>query len=133
MLSRQIKSTVRRSTRRNFSKFVVTSFESSLLSSELFTSPETDVDNFVDQLERVVTSALDVICPAKTLRVRLSRHRRSPLSAEATKAKRRRRHLECRYIHSGQESDKEGFRRCCRNTNRLINESRRQLITSCMN
>ena len=85
----QIESSIRRLTRRNFSKFDATSFESTLLSSELFTSPETDVDNFADQLERVITSALDAICPAKTRRVRLSRRRRSPLSAEAIMAKRR--------------------------------------------
>jgi len=90
--------------------------ESTLLSSELFTSPETDVDNFVDQLERVVTSPLDAICPAKTRRVRFSRRRRSPLSAEATMAKRRRRRLERRRIRSGREGDKEDFGRCCRDT-----------------
>jgi len=32
-----------------------------LLSSELFKSPETEVDNFADQLERDVTSALDAV------------------------------------------------------------------------
>ena len=45
----QIESFVRRITRRNFSKFDATWFESTSLSSELYTSPETDVDNFVDQ------------------------------------------------------------------------------------
>jgi len=30
----------------------------------------------------------------------------------------------------GCESDKEDFRRCCHDTNRLINESRRQLVSS---
>jgi len=44
-----------------------------LLSSELFISPGTEVNNFADQLERVVTSALDKICLAKTRRVRFSR------------------------------------------------------------
>jgi len=43
----------------------------------------TEVGNFIDQLERVVTPQLDAICPAKTRRVRYSRHRPSPLSAEA--------------------------------------------------
>ena len=54
--------------------------------------------------------------------------RRSPLSAEVTMAKRRR--LERRWIRSGRESDKEDFRRCCRDTNRLIQKSRRQLVSS---
>ena len=81
-------------------------------------------------MERVVTSALDDTCPAKTRRVRLSRHRRSPLSPEATMAKRKRRRLERRWIRSGRESDKADFRRCCRDTNRLINESRRQSVSS---
>jgi len=76
----QIESSVRRLTRRNFSKFDTAMFESMLLSYELFISPETEVDNFADQLERVVTSALDAICPAETLRVglRCSRRRRPP-------------------------------------------------------
>ena len=126
----QIKSSVRCLTRCNFSKFDTLRFESILLSSELYTSPETEVDNFVDQLERVVTSALDAVCPEKTRRVRVSHRRRPPLSAEATMAKRRRRRLERRWKRSGRDSDKEDFRRCCRNTNRLINESRRQLVSS---
>jgi len=130
LLPLQIESSVLCLTCRNFSKFDAMWFESTLLSSELYTSPETDVDNFVDQLERVVTSALDAICPAETRRVRFSRRRRSPLSAEATMAKRRRRRLERCWIRSGRESDKEDFRRCCHDTNRLINESRRQQVSS---
>jgi len=59
LLPLQIESSVRRITRGNFSKFDAMLFEPTLLSSELYTSPETDVDNFVDQMERVVTS--DVI------------------------------------------------------------------------
>jgi len=40
-------------------------------------------------------------------------------------------HLERRWIHSGRISDREEF--CwCRDTNRLINESRRQLVSSCL-
>ena len=62
--------------------------------------------------------------------VRLSRHRRSPLSPEATIAKRKRRRLERRWIRSGRESDKADFRRCCRDTIRLINESRRHSVSS---
>jgi hypothetical protein len=126
----QTESTVRRLTRRIFSKFDSVKFESALLSSELYTAPETDVDNFTDQLERVVTSALDAICPAKTRRLRLSRRRRTPLSAEATMAKRRRRRLERRWLQSGRSDDKAEFRRCCRDTNRLINKSRSQLIST---
>jgi len=45
LLPLQIESSVRRITRHNFSKFDAKWFESTLLSSELFTSPETDVDN----------------------------------------------------------------------------------------
>jgi len=74
-------------------KFNTAMFESMLLSSQLFMSPETEVDNFADQLERVVTSGLDAICSAKTRRLRYSRYRRPPLSAEATMAKRRRRRV----------------------------------------
>jgi len=46
------------------------------------------------------------------------------------KRRRRRRRLESRWIRSGHESDKEDFRQCCRDSNRLINESRRQLVSS---
>jgi len=75
-----------------------------LLLFQLFISPETEDENFADQLERVVTSALDAICPTKTRRVRCSRRRRPLLSAEATMAKRRR--LERRWIRLGRLSDK---------------------------
>jgi len=91
--------------------------------SELFISPKTEVDNFADQLEHIVTSALDAICPAKICRVRFSRRQRSQLPAEASMTKRRRLDtLGC--INS------EEFRQCCRDTNQLINESRRQLLSS---
>jgi len=49
-------------------------------------------------------------------------------SAEAPMADRRR--LERRWIRSGSISDKEEFRRCCHDTNRFINESRCQLVSS---
>jgi len=62
-------------------------FESLLLSSELFTSPGTEVNNFADQL--IITSALEAICPAKTRHECFSRRRRPPLSTEATPAKHR--------------------------------------------
>jgi len=45
----------------------------------------------------------------------------------------KRRRLERRWIRSGRISDREEFHRCCRDTNpsnRLINESRRQLVSS---
>jgi len=71
LLPLQIESSIRHITPRTFSKFDAMWCESTLLSSELYTSPETDVD----QLERVVTSALDANCPAKTRRVRFSRRR----------------------------------------------------------
>jgi len=73
----------------HFSKFDTATFESILLSSVFFISPKTEVVNFTDQLERVVASALDAICPFKTRHVRFSR--RAPLSAATTIAKRRRR------------------------------------------
>jgi len=57
----QIESSVFRLARRNFSKFYTTTFESMLSSSELVVSHETEVDNFADQLERVVTSAQGAI------------------------------------------------------------------------
>jgi len=51
-----------------------------------------------------------------------------PVSWGYTMAKHRR--LERRWISSGRISNREEFRRCCRNTSRLIKESRRQLVSS---
>jgi len=39
-------------------------------------------------------------------------------------------HLERHWIRSGRISDREEFRRCCHDSNRLINESRRRLVSS---
>jgi len=49
-----------------------------------------------------------MLLPAKTRRVRFSRHHCSPLSAEATMAKRRR--LERHWIRLGRASGREEFR-----------------------
>jgi hypothetical protein len=48
------------------------SFERALRSSSLFSCPETTVDGFIAQLQRVVTEVLDVLAPVR------SRRRRPP-------------------------------------------------------
>jgi len=76
LLPLQIESSVRRITRRNFSKFDAMWFESTLLSSELYTSPETDVDNFVDQLECVAN-----VCSSSYFHIRALHHIRPYLDS----------------------------------------------------
>ena len=48
---------------RNFKAVDPVTFERALRSSSLFSSPDTTVDGFTAQLQRVVTAVLDVLAP----------------------------------------------------------------------
>jgi len=56
--------------------------------------------------------------------------RRQPLSPDAVCAKRERRRLERRWLKSGSSEDRTAHRRHCRQTNRIITESRRSQTSS---
>ena len=121
-----VKSPAQIVTRRSFNQFDPAEFERRLRTTLLFTSPASDVSDFADQMQREVVAVLDDMCPAETRRRRLPRHRRPPLSTEAHVSKRRRRQLERRWLKTRNADDRAAFRHCCRQTNMLINESRRR-------
>jgi hypothetical protein len=99
-------------------------FEAALRRSELFSQPAASADDFVSQLNQVVTQLLDHFAPLR------HRHRRPPkpiskwLSPEAVAAKRERRRLERRWLKTGAEKDRVCFWRACWRANKLINSSR---------
>ena len=99
--------------------------ERELRSSSLFSCPESSVDGFTEQHQRVVITVLDVLAPVQC------RLRRPPnpaskwLSTEAVAAKRERRRLERRWLSSRNESDRQRYRRACRSANKVINDSRK--------
>ena len=99
-------------------------FEADLRRSVLFRQPSASVDGFADQLQHVVVAALDRVAPVRT------RTRRPPkpitrwLSDDAVKAKRLRRRLERRWKRDHRESDRIAYRLACRQSNKLINDSR---------
>ena len=101
------------------------SFERELRNSSLFSCPESTVDGFTEQLQRVVITVLDALAPVRC------RLRRPPnptskwLSTEAVAAKRERRRLVRRWLSSRNESDRQRYRRACRSANKVINDSRK--------
>ena len=108
---------------RNLKAFDSISFEREHRNSSLFSSPESTIDGFTKQFQRVVITILDVLAPVRC------RLRRSPnptskwLSTEAIAAKRERRRLERRWLSSRKESDNsdcQRYRRACRSTNKVI-------------
>ena len=86
----------------------------------LFTRPAATVDEYVSQLNDILTHLLDKFAPARTRRRRPQKW----LSAEAVEAKRTHRRLERRWRATGDEADRLAYRRECSKANRLINESR---------
>jgi len=104
-------------------------FEARLRTSSLFSAPATEINEFADQMKREVVAALDEICPLRTRRRRLPRHRRSPLSPETVASKRRRRYLERRWRRTRDPNDRTLFKHCCRETNDLICDSRKRDIS----
>ena len=85
-------------------------------------------DGFAEQLRDVVTEELDKVAPMKTSRRRPSKPITKFLSPAAKTAKRKRRRLERTWKSTGLESDRIAYRKSCRETNRLINDSRRDFM-----
>ena len=96
--------------------------------SSLFTNPSQTADGFAEQLRDVVTEELDKVAPMKTSRRRPSKPITKFLSPAAKTAKRKRRRLERTWKSTGLESDRIAYRKSCRETNRLINDSRRDFM-----
>ena len=69
-------------------------------------SPSTDVNEYVDQLERSVSAVLDVLAPLKTVTKHGGRPSTRWLTEVAVNAKRTRRRLEWRWNCTGYEADR---------------------------
>ena len=101
----------------------MSSFESALFQSTLFSSPAGTADEFADQVAEVVASELDKVAPVKKCKHRPPNPITKWLSTKAIVAKRERRRLEKSWKTSGKEHDRVLYRRCCRSTNKLIIDS----------
>ena len=108
-------------TSRNIRAVDATMLENELRKSVLFTRPAATVDEYVSQLNDVLTHLLDKFAPARARRRRSQKPR---LSKPSQRPKRTRRRLERRWRATGDEADRLAYRRKCRKANRLINESR---------
>jgi len=105
-------------------------FSDLLIDSDLFVAPAKNADDFAEQLKRIVACALDKIAPIQTCYRRPSKPITRWLSTEAIQAKRERRRLERKWKSSGLEEDRQRYRRHCRATNKLINDSRSSYFRS---
>ena len=108
---------------RNLKRFNAEVFVSRLQESDIFMHPANSVDEFVEQIERDVTQFLDDLVPFKTITKRLPKKPHCWLSDAAIVAKRIRRRLERRWLHTRKESDRQAYRNSCRKANKLITES----------
>jgi len=113
-----------RYTARNVKTIDPLEFQDALESSELFTQPAANVDDFANQLKTVVTQILDRMAPLHTGVRRPAKPATRWLSSEAIEAKRLRRRLERRWLTTKDEADRIAYRRVCRSTNKIINKSR---------
>ncbi|HEY5140736.1 MAG TPA: hypothetical protein VIJ25_15690, partial [Methylococcales bacterium] len=91
-------------------------------------APADTADGFAEQLVDVVTDILDAFAPLQTFKRRPSKPITKWLSAEAVAAKRERRKFERVWRGSGQDADRIAYRKACRSTNALINNSRRDFF-----
>ena len=109
---------------RNIKDIDLKSFQHNILTSSLLTDPNPTVDGYANQMETVITSALDRVAPLKTGHRSGPRKAKSWLSSEAVEAKKRRRRLERRWKASSAEPDRLAYRAACSTANKLITKSR---------
>ena len=105
-----------------------------LLSSPLITNPAADVDQYTRDISRIVIEELDKIAPlqiSKQVRRNLPSDRF--LTAEARQSIRDRRRLERLWARTGDEVVRQQYRKMCRHTNKLINDSRTKFLSDRIN
>jgi hypothetical protein len=82
-------------------------------------------DDYAEQLDSVITSHLDRVCPLQVRRRFMSTRRDNRwLSDAAVDAKRSRRRLERQWRSTGRAEHYIEYRKSCRSTNKIITESR---------
>ena len=122
--TKRLKSPQRTYQYRNIKDIDLKSFQHNILTSSLLTDPNPTVDGYANQMETVITSALDRVAPLKTGHRSGPRKAKSWLSPEAVEAKKRRRRLERRWKASSAEPDRLAYRAACSTANKLITKSR---------
>jgi hypothetical protein len=113
-----------RYTWRNIKAVDLINFERILRQSELFSRPEGTADGFVNQLIIVTNTVLDELAPLRSAVRRQQKASSGWLSSAAIAAKCERRRLEQRWLTTRDETDRVAYRKSCRTTNKLINQSR---------
>ena len=93
-----------------------------------------DVDTYWVSIEHLVISELDKVAPVKCCKRKV----RTTLvdafiSSEAISAKRQRRKLERHWILTGSETVQQQYRAACCAANYLINSSRADFLSNCIN
>ena len=131
--TKRLKSPQRTYQYRNIKDIDLQSFQHNILSSSLVSDPDPTVDGYADQMESVITSALDRAAPLKTGRRSGPRKAKNWLSPDAIEAKKRRRRLEWRWKASNAEPDRLAYRAACSTTNKLITHSRAASNLKCIN
>ena len=131
--TKRLKSPQRTYQYRNIKDIDLQSFQHNILSSSLVSDPDPTVDGYADQMESVITSALDRAAPLKTGRRSGPRKAKNWLSPDAIEAKKRRRRLERRWKASNAEPDRLAYRAACSTTNKLITHSRAASNLKCIN
>ena len=105
---------------RQLRKVDLSTFESAIRQSELFTSPAIGTDDYAEQLVRVVSQQLDVMAPLRHGLRRPAKPITKWLSPDAVAAKRVRRRLERKWHSTGSEQDWRAYRHACQMANELI-------------
>ena len=131
--TKRLKSPQRTYQYRNIKDIDLQSFQHNILSSSLVSDPDPTVDGYADQMESVITSALDRAAPLKTGRRSGPRKAKNWLSPDVIEAKKRRRRLERRWKASNAEPDRLAYRAACSTTNKLITHSRAASNLKCIN
>ena len=109
---------------RNAKSIGVEMFRSMLMESEVVTAPKSETKDFAAQLKDCTIGVLDKLAPVRCVTKRCGKPTIKWLSSEAITVRRARRGLEHRYRRTRIEETRRAFRAACRETNRLIRESR---------
>lgn len=111
---------------RNFKNVDKVLFERDMRGSTVYTNPPLLVDDYVDQLNMDVLRCLDRVAPLKTKTKRTGGKVCAWVNEEVKRARRTRRALERRYLHTKLECDYIAYRRASRISVKTVNEARSQ-------
>ena len=113
---------------RDLKNIDIDEFQDNLLNSSLFTDPAANCEDYAKQIDDVTTEILDKLAPIKSKTKPRGAKVNRWLTPEAVAAKRKRRRLERKWLAGGSEQVRVEYRRVCRETNKLMIDSRRKHI-----